>query len=132
MTKPQAQEQQKVAEWAESLGFFRSKGTAWIHNDVGGDILPDQMTFFYRAAHPESMAGDEDLRKRVKYWLSYRRPMLDDNEGLDQIMSAFHQEQHVDRQRILDRVEEEARSLFINFDESEIKKILARIRKEEL
>ena len=149
MTKPQTQEQQKVAEWAESLGLrprYADQNIVGFYNDdihSAHYITLTVATFFYRAAHPEPVAGDEDLRKQVKYWLSYRRPMLDDNEGLDQIMSAFHQKRHVDRQRILDRVEEEGKKDFIVYPLKSLKEVarrrdrrwlavLARIRKEEL
>lgn len=39
--------QEKVAAWMEGMGFFRSRGIAWMHNDIGGDITPQQATFFY-------------------------------------------------------------------------------------
>ena len=46
-------EQPKVDTWMESLGFFRSYGTAWMHNAMGGDILPRQAEFFYDALHQQ-------------------------------------------------------------------------------
>lgn len=55
MTEPK-----RVAEWLELLGFNKSvdamHGRYWSHPN-GTDIIEEQATFFYRAAHASEAQG---------------------------------------------------------------------------
>lgn len=71
----------EVAEWLESLGFFRSVGQAWMHNDVGGDILPPQATFFYTAFKAQREQIFNDLLQNLPK--VYTIEALERTEGRD-------------------------------------------------
>lgn len=112
-------EPQKVAEWAESVGFskgpFTPNGQVFTHPEFqfGEYISETQMTFFYRAAHPEPVDGNEELKFNVLPDIF--RPI---GPGDDVVVSAEKLRNWRDEletataQRILDRVEVEKPSRF--------------------
>lgn len=107
----------EVAEWMESLGFVKEE--FYWHKDMFEvddlEISDDEATFFYRAAHPEPVSHGLDLDDQMYFILENLKPMYE-NLGLTEdnakvLRKAIRNEMvsfvHQDRQRILDRVEEE-------------------------
>lgn len=122
-------EPQKVTEWLEANDFmWHETLEVWYKpHDIDFGYVPDnQAAFFYRAAHPDPVTGNEYTNKENELYVALEDAVY--RHGMDLRMIAKKMIQ--DRQRILDRVEEE---VIKPISSREYRRtILAQIREEEL
>ena len=115
----QTQEQQKVAEWMIGFGYLPKTSVHFSRFENGEEHIIDKKTatFFYRAAHPEPVAGDGDLGKAIDLIIAHAEQAAIDDKGMFADMdNNLMNRQTIDTevsslvkantQRILDRVEE--------------------------
>ena len=59
MTTPTPDKDGEMKDWLRSLGFFPSRGAAWMHNDIPGDVDLESARNIYEALYADKPQTDD-------------------------------------------------------------------------